>query len=114
GEFGHGPIVATLRRLPMTSEDTMLPRRLVLDQAWRAAGLAESVLSGRDGAPLARTVKCLIDPLIVRPKLNPELARPLLTEAGATALTTLIAEHGQLLWITDGWYEVLKRARRSR
>ena len=53
----------------MTSDSVTLPRRVVLDQAWRSAGLADSVLSGRDGAPLARTVKCLIDPLIVRPKL---------------------------------------------
>lgn len=98
----------------MPADTVSLPRRVVLDRAWQAAGLAESVLSGPDGAPLARTVKCLIDPLITRPKLNPELARPLLDGESAQRLTALIADHASLLWATDGWYGALKRARRAR
>ncbi|HIT76206.1 MAG TPA: hypothetical protein IAA98_11515 [Candidatus Avipropionibacterium avicola] len=99
----------------MVATDTAdLPRRVVLDQAWRAAGLSDTVLSGRDGGPLARTVKCLLDPLVIRPRLNPDLATPVLDPAAATRLRALLDDHVDLLRATDGWYGHLKRVRRER
>lgn len=50
------------------------PRRVVLAECWVAAGIDAPALT-RDGLPVARAVKCLVDPLIVRPRLRPDLLR---------------------------------------
>jgi hypothetical protein len=42
------------------------PRQAVIDGAWRAIGPGVEVLSGDDGGPLRRTVKRIIDPLVLR------------------------------------------------
>lgn len=50
-------------------------RSVVLAQAWqRIPGVA--VLSAPDGGPLTRTVKKIIDPLVVRTAARPRLGRP--------------------------------------
>jgi len=46
------------------------PRRAVIDRAWRAIGPGVEVLSGDDGGPLRRTVKRIIDPLVLRLRSN--------------------------------------------
>ena len=48
------------------------PRRSVIDQAWRAIGPGVEVLSSDDGGPLTRTVKRIIDPLVLRLRSNPQ------------------------------------------
>lgn len=90
------------------------PRRAVLDEAWLSADLDCPSLSGADGRPLARTVKCLLDPLLVRPRLNPDLARPLLDPDAAARLAGLVGEHREVLHGTDRWYARLRAARRAR
>lgn len=90
------------------------PRRAVIDQAWLDAGLDCPLLSGPDGRPLARTVKCLLDPLVIRPKLNPDLARPLLDADAAARLTELVRQSRDGLRGADRWYALLRAARRSR
>lgn len=47
---------------------------MVIDTAWRDLGPGLESLSGPGGAPLTRTVKLILLPLIVRPALSPELA----------------------------------------
>ena len=47
------------------------PRRAVIDQAWRAIGPGVEVLSSDDGGPLSRTVKRIIDPLVLRLAFQP-------------------------------------------
>lgn len=93
----------------------------MIDEAWRvtAAGAARarggdpfSVLSGRDGRPLARTVKCLIDPLVLRLRANPDLGKPLLDADSAVQVTELILTAGPSLADAAEWFIVLKAQRR--
>lgn len=52
--------------LPSQPTDARRPRALVIDGAWRALGPGLESLSGPGGAPLTRTVKLIVLPLILR------------------------------------------------
>ena len=52
------------------------PRRSVIEAAWRAIGPGVEVLSSDDGGPLTRTVKRIIDPLVLRLRSNPAVFGP--------------------------------------
>lgn len=87
------------------------PRRVVLAQCWVEAGIDAPSLT-RDGLPVARAVKCLIDPLVVRPRLRPALAAPLLGPAEAAELTQLLEQHRTRLEEASAWFPLLRAARR--
>lgn len=89
----------------------MRPRRAVLAESWVAASVNAPALT-RDGLPVARAVKCLLDPLVIRPRLRPELAAPLLGPAEASALTELFDAHRTRLEHTSDWFLLLRAARR--
>ncbi|MCX4763976.1 hypothetical protein OG562_24040 [Streptomyces sp. NBC_01275] len=89
------------------------PRALVIDHAWRGLGPGLEPLSGPGGAPLTRTVKLIVLPLIVRPTLHPELAVDFLGPAQAARLDALIRESGTRLEATAQWFTLLKRVRRA-
>ncbi len=89
------------------------PRALVIDHAWRGLGPGLESLSGPGGAPLTRTVKLIVLPLIVRPALRPELAVDFLGPAPAAHLDGLIRESGTRLAATAQWFTLLKKARRG-
>ncbi|NEC85363.1 hypothetical protein [Streptomyces sp. SID12501] len=101
--------------MPPSSQPTgeRRPRVLVIDNAWRGLGPGLEPLSGPGGAPLTRTVKLIVLPLIVRPALRPELAADFLAPAGATLLEGLIRESAALLAATAQWFTLLKKARRA-
>ncbi|TGB13749.1 hypothetical protein E4099_09565 [Streptomyces palmae] len=86
---------------------------MVIDHAWRGLGPGLESLSGPGGAPLTRTVKLIVLPLIVRPALRPELAVDFLGPDQAARLDGLIRESGARLAATAQWYTLLKRARRT-
>lgn len=86
---------------------------MVVDHAWRGLGPGLQSLSGPGGAPLTRTVKLIVLPLIVRPALRPELAGDFLGPAQAARLDGLIRESGTLLAATAQWFTLLKRTRRA-
>ncbi|WP_410626074.1 hypothetical protein [Amycolatopsis sp. cmx-8-4] len=87
-------------------------RSAVLAQAWqRIPGVA--VLSAPDGGPLTRTVKKIIDPLVVRTAARPRLGRPLLDEASAAELTQLLLADAPRLHATAEWFTHLKKQRRA-
>ena len=48
----------------------------MIDEAWRAIGPGVEVLSGTDGGPLRRTVKRILDPLVLRLRANPQYSAP--------------------------------------
>ncbi|MFD5319950.1 hypothetical protein [Streptomyces sp. NPDC127098] len=102
--------------MPSPSQPTgeRRPRALVIDHAWRALGPGVEPLSGPGGAPLTRTVKLIVLPLIVRPALRPELAGDFLDSEQAGRLDELIRESGARLVATARWFTLLKRARRAR
>ncbi|MEU6541246.1 hypothetical protein [Streptomyces sp. NPDC047000] len=89
------------------------PRALVIDHAWRRLGAGLKTLSGPDGAPLTRTVKLIVLPLIVRPTLRPELAADFLGPAEAARLDALVQESRTRLEATAQWFTLLKKARRA-
>lgn len=88
------------------------PRRSVIDAAWRAIGPGVEVLSGDDGGPLSRTVKRIIDPLVLRLRSNPQYSAPVVGPETAAAMRDLIVGSGPELRSAAAWFEVLKLERR--
>ncbi|RAV09375.1 hypothetical protein DQP55_17630 [Mycolicibacterium sp. GF69] len=88
------------------------PRRAVIDRAWRAIGPGVEVLSGDDGGPLRRTVKRIIDPLVLRLRSNTHYSAPFLAPDVAEAMYDVIVGHADQLRDAAAWFEVLKRERR--
>lgn len=88
------------------------PRRAVIDRAWRAIGPGVEVLSGDDGGPLRRTVKRILDPLVLRLRANTQYSAPLVDAETAAAMHDLIVAHGAQLRAAAAWFELLKRERR--
>jgi hypothetical protein len=89
-----------------------LPRGLVIARAWEALGDAVAPLSNGSGRPLTRTVKLILDPLVLRPVLHPEFAAGAVAVEHADALRARITGAGPVLAATAGWFTVLKKERR--
>ncbi|MEW5812023.1 MAG: hypothetical protein AB1925_21565 [Actinomycetota bacterium] len=88
------------------------PRRAVIDAAWRAIGPGVECLSGDDGAPLTRTVKRIIDPLVLRLRVNTRYSAPVVTADVAAEMHRAIVEQAPTLRDAAAWFDVLKRERR--
>ncbi|OBH79035.1 hypothetical protein A5681_00375 [Mycobacterium scrofulaceum] len=88
------------------------PRRSVIDAAWRAIGPGVEVLSSDDGGPLSRTVKRIIDPLVLRLRSNPQYSAPVVTPETAAVMRELIVGSAPELRAAAAWFEVLKMERR--
>ena len=95
-----------------TSVELTVPRRAVIDQAWRAIGPGVEVLSGIDGGPLRRTVKRILDPLVLRLRSNPQFSAPVLTTDEAAAMVEVIIDHAPQLRCAAAWFALLKVQRR--
>ncbi|WP_213577514.1 hypothetical protein [Rhodococcus sp. USK13] len=85
---------------------------MVLDEVWRELDGVEP-LSGPDGGPLSRTVKLILDPLVIRPVQNPACAGPVVSSDGAGLLATRLHASADLLRATAAWFTLLKRVRRA-
>ena len=88
------------------------PRRAVIDRAWRAIGPGVEVLSGDDGGPLRRTVKRILDPLVLRLRSNTQYSAPFVGTDVAAAMHDVIVGHAAQLQAAAAWFELLKRERR--
>ncbi|MBB5958009.1 hypothetical protein FHS29_004617 [Saccharothrix tamanrassetensis] len=88
------------------------PRGLLVDRAWSALGESVAPLSNEAGRPLARTVKLVLDPLVLRPVLHPEFAAGAVAAEHAEALCERIVRAGPVLAATAAWFLVLKKERR--
>ncbi|GAA3893769.1 hypothetical protein GCM10022243_68280 [Saccharothrix violaceirubra] len=91
-----------------------LPRGLLIAQAWGGLGDAVAPLSGAAGRPLARTVKLILDPLVLRPVLNPGFAAGAVAMDHVDALRDRIVAAGPVLAATAAWFLVVKKERRRR
>lgn len=96
----------------MSTATATLPRGLVIARAWAALGDAVAPLSNTAGRPLTRTVKLLLDPLVLRPVLHPEFAAGAVAVSHVDALRTRITGAGPVLAATASWFVVLKKERR--
>lgn len=85
---------------------------MVLDEVWREMRGVEA-LSGPQGGPLRRTVKLILDPLVIRPVQHPACAGPMLTADGATLLAARVHAAADVLRATAAWFVLLKRVRRA-
>ncbi|WP_083335670.1 hypothetical protein [Mycobacteroides saopaulense] len=90
-----------------------VPRRAVIDRAWRAIGSGVEVLSADDGGPLRRTVKRILDPLVLRLRSNTSFSAPVLAPDVADAMHALIVGHASQLRATADWFVMLKAERRK-
>ena len=88
------------------------PRRSVIDRAWRAIGPGVEVLSSDDGGPLSRTVKRIIDPLVLRLRSNPQYSAPVVTPETAAGMHALIVGSAHELRSAAAWFNTLKLERR--
>lgn len=98
---------------PAEAPDAAVPRDAVIARAWAALGDRVAPLSNGSGRPLARTIKLVLDPLVIRPVQNPHLAGYSLTLDAADELARRIEDAGDELAGTAAWFLVLKRARRA-
>ncbi|WP_141864235.1 hypothetical protein [Arthrobacter sp. SLBN-53] len=89
------------------------PRRAVIDRAWRAIGPGVEVLSTADGGPLSRTVKRILDPLVLRLRSNPQFSAPVVSGAVAQQMHRAILDHSVALCAAAEWFTVLKTHRRK-
>ncbi|MBF5002356.1 hypothetical protein IRT45_35150 [Nocardia sp. BSTN01] len=85
---------------------------MVLDEVWRGIDGVEA-LSGAQGGPLRRTVKLILDPLVIRPVQYPACAGPMLTADGATLLAARVHAAADVLRATAAWFSLLKQVRRA-
>lgn len=91
----------------------MQPRRAVIDGAWRALGPGVEVLSADDGGPLSRTVKRILDPLVLRLRSNPQFSAPVVPAEVADQMHAAILGHRTELCAAAAWFAVLKAQRRK-
>lgn len=85
---------------------------MVIAQAWTSLGEGIAPLSNAAGRPLARTVRLILDPLVIRPVHRPNLGAALISLTDAEELARTIAAGGDDLRATAAWFVVLKKARR--
>ncbi|RMI33997.1 hypothetical protein [Nocardia stercoris] len=85
---------------------------MVLDEVWRGLDGVE-VLSGPQGGPLRRTVKLILDPLVIRPVQHPLCAGPIVSAEGASELASRLNDAAPVLRATADWFRLLKGLRRS-
>ncbi|WP_134325205.1 hypothetical protein [Cumulibacter soli] len=90
-----------------------VPRRMAITAAWQGIGAGLDVFSGSDGTPLTRTIKRIIDPLVLRVRAHPEFSQPVLEADVAARLGEQIAAQGDRLRAAAAWFSVLKSQRRA-
>ncbi len=95
----------------MTTGESRL-RSAVLARVWEDIP-GVGVLSSADGGPLTRTIKKIIDPLVIRTAARPRLGRPVLDPAAAAEVTELLLADAPRLRATADWFTHLKRQRRA-
>lgn len=87
------------------------PRTAVIFDAWLAAAINAPALVNKKGLPLARTMKCLLDPLIFRPRHRKNLGKAVLNADDAEEMRQLLADAKDSLEWTSLWYLEFKKLR---
>ncbi|WP_133884170.1 hypothetical protein [Glycomyces sp. NRRL B-16210] len=85
---------------------------MLIADAWAQLGDAVAPLSNASGRPLARTVKLILDPLVLRPTMQPRFAGGVIEVEHVDALREAILEAGPALAATAAWFQLVKKARR--
>lgn len=88
------------------------PRRAVIDRAWRSIGPGVELLSSDDGGPLRRTVKRILDPLVLRLRANAAYSAPFVSAEVADEMAVIITDHAETLRDSAAWFALMKAQRR--
>lgn len=107
------PTKLTATAVTHSADEARRPRTQVIAEAWLALGDGVAPLSNGSGRPLARTVKLILDPLVIRPVQNPSLANGTLTKDASANLQALIEDAKADLNTASAWFVLLKRTRRQ-
>ena len=97
---------------PGTSATVRQPRRAVIDRGWRAIGPGVAVLSPDDGGPRRRPVERIIDPLVLRLRVNTRYSAPFVAPDVGAEMHAEIVGQADTLRAAASWFDVLKRERR--
>jgi len=97
----------------LPSGEARVPRAQAIADAWMRLDGDLAPLSNGSGRPLARTVKLLLDPLVIRPVQNPHLAGATLTPDAGDELAARLSAARDDLVATAEWFRLLKAARRA-
>jgi hypothetical protein len=89
-----------------------VPRGMLIADAWAQLGDAVAPLSNPSGRPLARTVKLILDPLVLRPAMNARFAGGVVAVEHVDDLRAAILDAGPVLAATAAWFQLVKKARR--
>ncbi|NLT29202.1 MAG: hypothetical protein GXX86_01915 [Propionibacterium sp.] len=88
------------------------PRSAVIADLWSQLAIDAPAFTNKAGRPLARTTKCLLDPLVIRPRVNRNLARALLDADDAAHLHDLLVEARTRIEDAGRWFVLLREHRR--
>lgn len=88
-------------------------RSAVIARVWQEFGTSVAPLSNGAGRPSARSSKLILDPLVIRPMQNPDLAGGFLAPEQAEALADRLRAAEAVLAATAAWFLALKRARKA-
>lgn len=100
------------RMLCVATKEGAVPRGAALQQVWDESGIDAPSFVGREGRLLVRAVKCLLDPLVLRPRHHRQLAGGVLDDDGMALLRSLLSEARPTLEAADQWFTELRRTRR--
>jgi len=93
---------------------TQTPRTTVIAETWLELGNGVGPLSNAAGLPLARTIKLVLDPLVLRPAQRPHLGHALLSDDAADEVRERIRAAAGDLESTAAWFTMMKSRRRAR
>lgn len=88
-------------------------RSVAINLAWRELEIAAPAFTNREGRVLARALKCLLDPLVLQPRINTEIGSAVLDAEQMARLRELLAAAQQRLESASRWYELLRAQRRA-
>ncbi|MGJ3508389.1 hypothetical protein [Enemella sp. A6] len=88
------------------------PRSAVIVDLWSDLAIDAPAFTNKAGRPLARTTKCLLDPLVIRPRAHRNLAQALLGPADVDELRGLMADSQTHIENAERWFVLLREHRR--
>lgn len=88
-------------------------RSVAINLAWRELDINAPAFTNREGRVLARALKCLLDPLVLQPRINTEIGAAVLDAKQMVRLKELLAAAQPRLEVASKWYDLLRAQRRA-
>ncbi len=88
-------------------------RSVAINLTWRELDINAPAFTNREGRVLARALKCLLDPLVLQPRINTEIGAAVLDAEQMVRLKELLAAAQPRLEVASKWYDLLRAQRRA-